>query len=507
VLVGPSATLRSDQQAYNLLVVKKLEPGILTRDPVFRRDPDLYHVPWFLDLHAALAQWMGGDVEGALTWLAWLIGALYLAGHYVFFRALTGQPLPAVLAALGALALRNSLGGEFWGFEGLRSAATRTILAAFTPALLLLFLYWRRRPSFPGYFLLLGGLFNVHPVSAYQLAQATGLAHLWLERGRLRSWLQVTVGIGLFCLGALPFALGFFPLRDNLDDPAGLALARAALDYRFPYLLYPISGAAILSVLFHAALPFAAWLYWRRRFGPDPAMAGLVPVMGAGLVLGLVGPAAIQAVGIWLDRPYLDIQQLRSVRLAYPVLLGGLALLYARLLAQRTGRARVAVALLVLASLVPPGTLIHAFSEQQREAVKVWIGLRASRPPAAIGSADESAVDSLWAWARANTPSDALFHSDDFHFRLETHRATTGSFKDGSFHFLSGSRPLVDWYRLSRARDACRAAGGRSCWFEMGDRLGADYVVVDPALGAARPPAAWLRVWERGDWSVWRRPG
>ena len=48
------------------------------------------------------------------------IGVLYLVGHYALFRALTGSWLAAALGALSALAVRDALGGEYWGFGGLR---------------------------------------------------------------------------------------------------------------------------------------------------------------------------------------------------------------------------------------------------------------------------------------------------------------------------------------------------------------------------------------------------
>ena len=55
MLLG-DADLRADQNAYNLLVAKKLAPELFTRDALYRHDPDLLHVPWFLDVHAALAR-------------------------------------------------------------------------------------------------------------------------------------------------------------------------------------------------------------------------------------------------------------------------------------------------------------------------------------------------------------------------------------------------------------------------------------------------------------------
>jgi hypothetical protein len=502
ILLG-DPDLHGDQNAYNLLVARKLSPGLLARDALYRYDPDLLHVPWFLDVHAALARRLGGDVEPALAWLGWLMGALFIAGHYVFFRVVSGRPLPAALATVGAVTIRNALGGEVWGFDGMPSAATRTILAGLTPLLLLLFLWWRARPALAGYWGLLGLLFNVHPVSAYQLAQVTALVHLGRERCRPRALGQVALGVALFVAGALPYLVPFFTGRLGGGTPATV---RAALDYRFPYLLYPIAPNALLSVAFHLALPFGAWLAWRRRREVHAVLTPLEPVMAAAIVLGFGGTALIQAAGVLLDRPYVDIQQLRVMRLLYPILLGGLALTYARLLDRRTARARAAVAVLFLLSLIPPAQVIHAFSWQTRAAVKQALGLG---PPAAAATtvAETAARPALWRWTTAATPPSALFMTDDAEFRLRTRRSITGSWKDGALMFLAGSGPLTQWYALDRERAACRATGASGCWFELGRRLDADYVIVDPALARLAAPAAadFERVWSEGAWSVWRR--
>jgi hypothetical protein len=500
VLLG-DPDLRGDQNAYNLLVAKKLAPQLFARDALYRYDPDVLHVPWFLDAQAALARRLGGDVERALAWLGWLMGALFIAGHYWFFRVVTGRPLPAALATLGALTVRNALGGEVWGFDGMPSAATRTILAGLTPPLLLLFLWWRERRALPGYWALLGVLFNVHPVSAYQLAQVTAVAHLWRARS-LRALGQVALGAALFVVGTLPYVIPFFSARVGGGAPPTV---RAALDYRFPYLLYPIAPNALLSVAFHMALPLAAWLAWRRLRQPHPVLTPLAPVMGVALVLGFGATAAIQALGVALDRPYVDIQQLRIVRLLYPIMLGALALAYARWLERRTTRARVAIVLVLLLSLVPPGEVIHAFSHETRAAVKHALGMGPA--PVAAAPADVAARPALWRWATTATPPATLFMSDDAEFRLRTHRSITGSWKDGALMFLAGSGPLTQWYALDRERVACRATGAWDCWFALGRRLESDYVLVDPPLTRvpAPAPADFERVWAQGAWSAWRR--
>ena len=493
----------ADQHSYNLLVVKKLEPDLFARDLLYRHDPSRLHVPLFLGVHTALARRLGGDPERALAWLAWPIGAVFLAGHYAFFRALGASAPAAALAALGALTIRNSLGGEYWGFEGVRSASTRTIVAGLTPLLLLAFVRWRTRPWLPAYYLLLGVVANLHPPSAYLLAETTALAHLWLERGSRRSLGQVGAGIVLFALGALPFLAPFLAGGDHVGDPALLGLARRAMASRFSYLFYPLDPAALLSVAFHLAFPLTVWLWWQRR--ADPALAPLSAVAGGAAVTAFAGLAIVQGVGAVLDRPYVDVQQLRALRLVYPVLLGGLALAYTRLLERRTWRARGAVAALLLLSLVPPGALIHAGDDERRHAVKVALGIAAPRSSSPLPGTAIAERDALYDWVARTTPRTALFLSDDFNFRVRTRRSITGTGRDGALVFLAGTRPFVAWHRLNGELEACRDVRGRGCWFELGRRLGADYAVVDPMLTGAGAPADFEKVWARGGFSVWRR--
>ena len=487
-------------------MARRLDATFLARDVLYGHDPTLLHVPLFIALHAALAGALDRPPEAVLMWMAWPMGILYVVGHYALFRRVSGSGVAAGLAVLAALTIRNALGGEFWGFDGLPSVATRTILAGLTPLLLLAFVAWRSRPSFPVFFLVLGALFNVHPVSAYQLAEVTALAHLVLARFRLRAFGQVTLGVGLFVLAASPYLVRFFPARDNL--PHAGALTRAALDYRFDYLLYPIKLDALLSVGFHVSLLAAVWLWswWSpaRRQTDDPARPVLTAVAACAVVVAFAGLALIQGLGVWLDRPYLDIQHLRATRLVYPVLLCGLAVAYAQLLARGTWRARVVVVLLVAVSLVPPASVIHAASDERRATVKRWLGMRVPASAPSVWS-DPGAEPALHAWVRASTPSSALFFTDEFDFRLQTGRAITGSFKDGALLFLAGSRPFTAWYTLDREILACRAAAGRGCWFSLARRVDADYVVVEPGLAEAGTPSDFIRTWERGGLALWQR--
>jgi hypothetical protein len=507
---GPEPDLRGDQQWGNLMAFKHLHPAALPGDVFY--GPPYYrgYNPAFFSLQAWVARVTGGDVEGALRLLAWPIGLLYLLGHYALFRYLTGSWAAAALGALSAMVVRNSLGGEYWGFGGIRDVLPRAIASGLTPVLLLAFLRLRGRPLFAGYFLLVGLAANLHPVSGLHLAQISAVTHLWLSRFRLRAWRDVLLGIPLFAVGALPFVLRYVPAQEHLTDPALLPVVREALHYRYPYLLFPLEPSALISVAFHAALP-AAVLLWVARRGERPeGFRALLTFGAAALVVGVGGIAVIQGLAALSGTPYVDIHQLRATRFMYPVLLTAFPLAYAALLRARSPRAWLTLAALLILSAIPPGSVIHAVSAERREAVKRALGLPGSpfrSTPAAPVEGGESpgAEERLWAFAARHTEPDALVFTDSFAFRYEARRPITGSFKDGGI-VIAGTGPFYRWYVYMREIEDCRRRRGEACWFVLAEQYRGRYVVVDPELDRAAPvDGRWTRVWSEPGWSLWRR--
>jgi hypothetical protein len=502
-VVGAGDEVRGDQQEINAIVEKRLDPSILPRDALYGTPVIGLYTPSFIWLEATIARWRGNDPRAALQALVWPLGVAFVLGHYLLFRYVTGSPVAAALGAASALTIRNSLGGDYWGFDGLTSAQPRTLMAAVVPPLLLLFLRWRQRAGFPAYFLGLGLLANLHPVSGFHLAQVTAAGHLWLERFQGRAVRCIMAGVLLFTLGASPLALAALGGRESVADRGALSTVRSAFAYRFPYALFPISAETLISVGVHAALLVAvvAWLAWTRQIGSDLRI--LLSLSAIAVLLGVAGAAIVQTLGWLIDRPYVDVLQMRATKLAYPGLTAALAVGYARLLALRSVRSIVAVTVLFGLSLVPPDSAIHA-SPGLRASVKRLLGMPV---PAANPTprADLDAQRHLGAWVRAATPADALFFTDRDAVRFQGKRSITGTFKDGGWMFLGGTKPFQDWYLYMREIDGCRAVQGRGCWFELGRRLGADYVVIDPGVPAATPPAGFERVWNEDAWSVWRQ--
>ena len=116
-------------------------------------------------------------------------------------------------------------------------------------------------------------------VLAWALARQ-GLRTLVLERARSHAWRDAVLGGGCFVLGAAPFVAMYLAGRESVTDPALFPLLRAAVQYRFDYLLLPQRLDALLSVAFHSLLPAAAlaWLAWRRQWPRD---LGTLALLGA----------------------------------------------------------------------------------------------------------------------------------------------------------------------------------------------------------------------------------
>ncbi|HEY7654412.1 MAG TPA: hypothetical protein VIG07_16475 [Methylomirabilota bacterium] len=507
-LEGPAVALRGDQQWGNLMALKHLHPDWLQGDLFFGPDYFRGYNPAFFSLQARIAGALGGDPEAALRLLVWPVGMLFFVGHYVLFRSLTGSWMAAALGAVSAMTVRHALGGEYWGFGGLRDVLPRAVASGLTPLFVLAFLRLRERRLFAVYFLLLGGMANLHPVSGLHLAMICGVAHLWLERFRGKAWRDVLGGAALFTLAVLPFVLRYFPARENVTDPALLPIVRQALHVRYDYLLYPLDVRSLLSVAFHAALPAGlfAWGAWVFRGRADVRVLTVLGV--ASLGVGLVGTAAIQTIGSILDRPYLDVHQLRATRFMYASLLAGFPLAFLWLSRRRTRAAWVGLAILAIVSLVPPHWLLHSVLERPREVVKRALGLPVDSPRVEGIDAEASsrAERELWRFVAGSSARNELFFTDSFAFRYETRRPITGSFKDGGI-IIAGTAPFYRWYVYMREVRECREQRGQGCWLALARRYGARNAITDPDLDGVTDGDGWVRSWSERGWAVWSRPG
>jgi len=238
----------------------------------------------------------GGDQQMYLraalpvqTWLSaharalWLpLGAAFVLTHALWCWQVTQSPVAAILGALSVLTIRQSLGGDYWGFDGPNAVGPRTLQAILVPLALML----------PGWWALLA---LVHPGTVWTLAARLptprrALGYAW-ERTSPEQW------------GQSP------------------SVARAAILWRFAYLFYPIERRTLISVLGHLLLPFTVWAWVGA-----PTTWFVVAALSSSLGI----TALIQVHSYFTNRPPLDIQWLRQFRLLYPVFGLGFALAYAQ---------------------------------------------------------------------------------------------------------------------------------------------------------------------------------
>src|SRR5262249_3614807 len=325
---GPSS--HPDQVTFNLMVIKRLHPDYFQGDLLYGDDSrrHLDYVPLFLNLQAALARLLDGDPVAALRFLYGPVAFLFLVSHYALFRSLVHNPFAAGLGVVSATTVRYAFGAEYWGFveRGLESVRPLGLSNALTPLIILAFLRWRTHKLFPGVFLLIGGLTNVHPPSGLHLAQITALTHLWIARFRRRAFAEIAMGAGLFVVGASPFLFPYLLERQSVDDPALLPAIRAAMDYLFGWLLLPQPRLVIVQEMFHVALPVALllWLWRRTDWSEDLRVLCILGITA--VLVGFVGTASVQATADLTKRPYLDVMQLRANKFMYLPLLAAFPL-------------------------------------------------------------------------------------------------------------------------------------------------------------------------------------
>lgn len=490
----------TDQMMINMMVLKELKPDALQRDGLFGTDAIGKYTRTYVWLQSRLST--DGNYATGLRRISIGVAVLFLSSHYWLFRYLGAEPTFAGMGALSAMTWRYMLAGEYWGYGGIPSVHPRAIANALAPVLLVLFA-WRDRPwSILTFFLASGIIVLLHPVSGLHLALAGAVTYLILERFRPHAWGYVSLGAALFGLAAMPFLATFFLGRDEVAEQALFGVIRSIQEQRWGFLFFPQSPSVLRTVAFHIALP-AAVLIWAWRASSLPRSARRIVLFGlVGFGGAIAGTAAIQVLARLTDTPYVTYEHLRMSKLLYPALVVGFPLFYQRLWSTERRVAKVAVGLVFVLSLIPPHSVVHA-SASLRQQVRAVLGAGVARPLAEPAS--DLLPDDLAAWVRTETPVDALFLTDLLTFRVATERSITGAFKDAGIHALAGTRRLYEWYLYYDKARACRAQAGAGCWFELGNELKVDYVVVDPRLSAARAPSGFIRVWNRAGWSVWKR--
>ncbi len=448
-----------------------------------------------------------GDVGQGYTAAIFALVLVQLAGFALLGRRLFGAAWAAVALALLTLPAVYVFGGELWGqFE---SPLTRGYFGAAFPFLLLLLLR-RTREATPtrlvtppgppvaslrhvvAVMAACGAAIYLHPVSAPSVAAGCWLA-LAASRAPSGGWAahlgRLTAGAAVFLLFALPFFAALSAGSAGTDAGAQAEAVRDAARQA----VRVAAGAqyfdvrVVLDSLAGGAGAGWGWRWWVWAAGA----AGLVlvprlqPQAGAdiralrwflaGLLASSLGAAAAdQWLAARLGRDPLQIDLVRNVRFAVPVLLTGALWLAVALARHRSRPWRVGAiaAAVVLVTLgwwhAHPNPIAAAIAQRasgvaprdartpaDREAITALRRLPAGTAvlPLGGGAGAESAIELVGLAVRYGALQPVAF----LH-------------KDVNFLSYSASRGVLDWLAVRKRTDALYA---RDAGEPVADRLAA----------------------------------
>jgi hypothetical protein len=367
---------------------------------------------------------------------------------YSLIFYLTKDRFSALFVSLLSLVVRDSLGGTYYGFSGFEYLQPRSLFAMFVPFFYLLFFLWKDSRKMALLTFLIGILSNIHPTSGLHLSQILLLSLLLYHR--LKAIRKIVLCTFTFGIGILPFAFCYLTLRENLNFGINEELIEAIL-YRFHYLLYPLSHKRDILKMLFCILPLAVIAFYIRRELPERRLI-LLLILSPPILSFL--PISLYNILAHFGIPYIDIMQLRALKYIYMPLYIALGFFTKHIISlYRTKGCGIAALLFFLLSFdcEDVGRILH-------------ISQKVDRP------------QRMYEWVRKNTDANALFLYPSALFRYETKRSITGSFKDGAYFILAGSKPYIEWYRRMKEIERCKTP---ERLLAIARRDGVDYIILE----------------------------
>lgn len=195
----------------------------LDNDALFQNDMYLYDVnnvryytPFYIETIRFFARCAGGDYLLGLNIFATLLHLVYGIAWFLLFRKIFKKFLLALFLSVLIRGILWLPGLEIWGISDLWTMMPRTMYAAFLPFPFLLLLQ-KTRISFYISALLMGLLFNFHPItgmggSMLFILLIAGYCWFWNFRIPLRN---VALALALTFVGMLPFIATYFTQTDT----------------------------------------------------------------------------------------------------------------------------------------------------------------------------------------------------------------------------------------------------------------------------------------------------
>ncbi len=486
----------TDQVTVRVLLQKIDNPQLYPRDYLFASgDAVRQYTPSYRWILSGLIR-ITGDVGDALVLLVPVLAFIYILTMTLFLRRFTSSLFLAILLAAVSSVPHYSLGNDVWGIGGLNFALPRTIFASVAPLLLLVHVRFASSTRGAALSLGLAGLAaNLHPPTGAVLAQMLLVERTIAVLRRQFSFKGVIISAACFVLGALPFMLNFFsiagssPATDISVAPSGFY---AAISARFAQCLLPPSLNDFWSFAeaFLPLLPFAflGALSLRLRPGPNEEIATTLRLIGTLILVVIGGQIVLQGLARSVGWSFMVIDQLRGLRLLYPLVFALAAAGLDGISKRMPRRLWVPAALASALLLVPvislpsceltashlPGPVVFAYLSLSGQQDRIRQEFQA--PPI---EPQTLALEAAAKWARENSPPRALFLCNDGRFRLFSRRSVAFAYKDGGNCYYLGKPKFLEWVQraiaIGHAYSSRRLAG----WISAAKELDCNYAVVD----------------------------
>jgi len=466
-----SEDVSDEQILLSTAAMKRHQSGLLNEDFAFG---DLYaqgqlrqiHTPVFLSaMDLVLVPTEFADLALPFRLLTAPMVFIFLCGMYTLLYSQCKSRTASTFIAILSLRIVGVAGIWEWGLGTLESSTPQGLVLAISPWLLYAYVRNRHKTEVVFVFMSIGLCANIAAIPALNLAVVLLFVQLLGNRFRPMAVFTTVASAAACVLGALPYLLFYFALRETVSmriplPPASYETARIALDVCRQRILYPQLLSSLLSWLLHLvvlAIP-TALLLWR----PEPMLRRRIRlwvwISATALVLGLLGQGVSQLVGYGRGSAPLLLDLIQATVWAMPAVYilaahGVTHLLH--LLPKYTGVLQWLCITFLLLWFLPSDNI-----QPVRHKLYEWTTrfLKEDDKPMRLqelkerqARADEFAA--IATWARQNSDPNSVFVTPERGFRMQSRRSVYASPTDVRMVYLLASG-LLEHYADRLAEQA-----------------------------------------------------
>lgn len=439
---------------------------------ISRDSPHLYRYDSLFSHEAGIGAWRTHQPawRGIIRASSWLAGSgnpidslrltgafmllFYLTSMYILLYRQTHSVSVAVLVALLSMSI-FSTARPYWGMGPLFTVVPANIPLIFIPILAWGFVRWHRRWSILWVFFGIGLIANIHASSALYFAIVIILAMLFLDGGRLSTWVKAALAIDIVAIGASGAIWHYyryltFPPIPTFKELFALQAWVADVEVNSFYYFYPRVIIEILRWLPVASLlaaPSVAVLTRQGRYRADNLDAW-VWLLVAVLAISIGGHLLCNLAGKSFPTlpPVNFFEAIRFAMLPLYVLLAQAIVQLVRMSQAHRGWIGAAVTML---SIIYIGSSYNTLSIRHmvRDTIATISGEH-SLPHYLAQRQKDTEFHRIALWARRNTPTDSLFITDRATFRLFARRSIIASPADLPYWIYLAPYRLNQWTKL-----------------------------------------------------------